>query len=361
MKRKKKMILVIFIVIVVIFIIAALIILPPSNGKIPAFKDEKGNVIPNSISEKTWIDVDDSKIGLIIVGENKDNPVLLFCGGGPGIPEYLLESFYGSALIKNFVVVYFDYRGTGLSYKKVDSDEMNTERYLKDVEFITDYLRNRFAKEKIYLMGHSFGTYIGLNSANNHPEKYHAYLAVSQIVNQKESELIAYDYMLKEYKKNNNKSMVSKLKKYNITDEEDYNKYKTSNVRDKSMHGLGIGTTRKMDDVIKGIFFPSLKCKAYTIKERINIWKGKTASNSFKVTDESFNFNAFDSIDSIDIPIYFFAGKYDYTCAEQLQKKYYDYINAPYKKYYLYENSAHSPIFEEYDKTNNYIKEILNK
>ena len=355
------MILVIFIVIVVIFIIATLIILPPSNGKIPAFKDEKGNVIPNSISEKTWIDVDDSKIGLIIVGENKDNPVLLFCGGGPGIPEYLLENFYGSALTKHFVVVYFDYRGTGLSYKKVDKNNMTSERYLKDVDEITDYLIKRFNTEKVYLMGHSFGTYIALNAANIHPEKYHAYLTVSQNVNQKESELIAYDYMLKEYEKNNNKSMVSKLKKYNIKDEEDFNKYKTSNIRDKSMHDLGIGTTRKMKGVIKGIFFPSLKCKAYTIKERINIWKGKAASNSFKVTDESFNFNAFDSINSIDIPIYFFAGKYDYTCAEQLQKKYYNYINAPYKKYYLYENSAHSPIFEEYDKTDNYIKEILNK
>lgn len=206
------MILFIFIVIVVIFIITTLIILPPSNGKIPVFKDEKGNVIPNSISEKTWIDVDDSKIGLIIVGENKDNPVLLFCGGGPGIPEYLLESFYSSALTKHFVVVYFDYRGTGLSYKKVDPNEMNTERYLTDVEFITDYLRNRFDKEKIYLMGHSFGTYIGLNSAKNHPEKYEAYLAVSQVTDQMESEYIAYDYMIEEYKKKNDSSMVSKLK-----------------------------------------------------------------------------------------------------------------------------------------------------
>ena len=257
------MILVIFIVIVVIFIIATLIILPPSNGKIPAFKDEKGNVIPNSISEKTWIDVDDSKIGLIIVGENKDNPVLLFCGGGPGIPEYLLENFYGSALTKHFVVVYFDYRGTGLSYKKVDNNNMTSERYLKDVDEITDYLIKRFNTEKVYLMGHSFGTYIALNAANIHPEKYHAYLTVSQNVNQKESELIAYDYMLKEYEKNNNKSMVSKLKKYNIKDEEDFNKYKTSNIRDKSMHDLGIGTTRKMKSVIKGLFFPSLKCNAY--------------------------------------------------------------------------------------------------
>lgn len=127
------------------------------------------------------------------------------------------------------------------------------------------------------------------------------------------------------------------------------------------MHKLGVGTTRNMNSVISGLFFPSLRVKAYTIAERINIWKGKKASNKFKVSDESHDFNAFDDVKSLEIPIYFFAGKYDYTCVESLQRKYYDNVNAPYKKYYLYENSAHSPIFEEYDKTNNYIKEILNK
>lgn len=352
------MVLFIFIVIVVIFIITTLIILPPSNGKIPTFKDEKGNVIPNSISEKTWIDVNDGKLGLIIIGENKNNPVLLVCGGGPGIPEYLLENFYPSALTKHFVVVYFDYRGTGLSYSTIDENKLTKELYLNDVDEVTDYLRDRFNQDKIYLMGHSFGTYIGLYAAYNHPEKYEAYLAQSQTVNQKESEYIAYDYMLNEYKKLGDKSMVSKLEKYNI--KESYETY-FAKIRDKAMHKLGVGSTRNMKSVITGLFFPSLRVKEYTIKERLNIWKGKIASKNFKVNKESDDVNLFEEIKELQIPIYFFAGKYDYTCTESLQKKYYDFIKAPKKKYYLYENSAHSPIYEEYDKTNNYIKEILNK
>ena len=83
------------------------------------------------------------------------------------------------------------------------------------------------------------------------------------------------------------------------------------------------------------------------------------ASKKFKVTGDGFNFNAFENIKSLDIPIYFFAGKYDYTCNQDLQRKYYEFINAPEKRYYLYENSAHSPIFEDDEKTDEALREIL--
>lgn len=349
----------IFILIVLLFIIM-FIVLPPSKGKIPVFKDENGNVIADSIAEKIWIDIDNEKIGMILVGENRNNPVLLVCGGGPGIPEYLLESFYPSALTKHFVVAYFDYRGTGLSYNKVDSSEMTSERFLDDVDKITDYLRNRFDQDKVYLMGHSFGSYIALNASYNHPEKYEAYLAVSQIVDTRESEIRAFNYMKEAFK--NDKSMLAGFNKYDIvSSEEDYNQYRSSMLRDKGMHSLGIGSARNMKDVIKDLFFPSLRVKAYTIGERINIWKGKISSNDFAVRKDTANFNAFEKIKSLDIPIYFFAGKYDYTCNESLQLDYYNFIKAPVKKYYLYENSAHSPIYEEKEVTDKYIKEILNK
>lgn len=362
MGQIKKIILIIIMVIMGLLVITTLILLPPSNGDLPAFYDENGAVLTNSIVEKTWVDINGSKLGLIIIGEDKNNPILLVCGGGPGIPEYLMESFYPSVLTKHFVVVYFDYRGTGLSYEKVDPNKMTTKQYLNDVDTITDYIRNRFNTEKIYLMGHSFGTYIGLNAAHNHPEKYDAYFAMSQMTIPKKSEIMAYDYMLNEYKKRNDSSKVSEFEKYPIKDsEEAFVEYRTSSLRDDGMHELGVGTTRNMSSVIYDIFFPSLRCKAYTMVERINIWRGKIASNKFKVTADGFNYNTFEKIKSIDIPIYFFAGKYDYTCNEELQRKYYEFIKAPNKKYYLYENSSHSPVFEDNEMTDNVLKEILNK
>lgn len=311
--------------------------------------------------EKGKVTINDTELGFFLLGEDKKKPVLLVCGGGPGIPEYLLEDLYPSVLSKHFIVCYFEYRGTGLSFDKdVDPKKMTTELYLSDIDGMTEYLRHRFQTEKIYIMGHSFGTYMALNTVYRHPEKYTAYLAVSQNTNQQESEYRAYDYMIEQYTKRHNSKMVSKFKEYPIYDsKEAFNEYCTSGLRDKAMHELGVGTARDMHSVVSELFFPSLRCKAYTMGERINIWRGKVKANHFAVTDDAFHFNAFKNIEKLEIPVYFFAGRHDYTCCESLQEEYYQKLNAPEKRYYLYPDAAHSPVFEDAEQTDKYLKEII--
>ncbi len=116
---KNKMLLIA--IILVLIILAVLLIMPPSFGKLP-----KGHVL----SEKTFLEVDGARLGVILLSDNTDNPVLLVCGGGPGIPQYLMESFYPSVLPEFFTVCYFDYRGTGLSFdSSIDSGSMTTDRF----------------------------------------------------------------------------------------------------------------------------------------------------------------------------------------------------------------------------------------
>ncbi len=334
---------------------AVLIILPPSRGRLPESKS------PNGLSERVELEVDGGSLGLFIISQDINNPVLIVCGGGPGIPQYLLEYFYQSPIPDVFTVCYWDYRGTGGSYDPgIDPAEMTTERYLKDTQAVTDYLRTRFSQDKIYIMGHSFGTYIAAKSVQDHPEKYTAYIAMSQIVDQVESENIAFDYMKEEYRKAGNDKMVSEFEKYHISESrEEFDVYCKSGLRDKAMHELGVGTTRKMDNVITGIFFPSLRCTTYTQKERIEIWKGKKLSSDFPVSADTHLINAFEDIPSMEIPVYFMVGKYDYTCLADLQIKYYEELDAPKKKLYLFENSAHSPLYEEYDKAKHALEEIV--
>jgi len=123
-----------------------------------------------------------------------------------------------------------------------------------------------------------------------------------------------------------------------------------SDLRDTAMHDLGVGTARDMSSVISGIFFPSLRNTAYTPAERINIWRGKVFTGKTPIASSHLFFNAFDEIPKIDIPIYFFAGVYDYTVCYSLQKEYYEQIQAPLKAFYTFSNSAHSPLFEEAEK-----------
>ena len=360
-KRVRKMIVIIS-ALVAVLLLVGLIIFPPSKGDIPQFYNEHGEIAEGSIAEKYFLEVDGVDLGMIVIAKDTSNPVLLVCGGGPGIPEYLLESMYPSRLADKFVVCYIEYRGTGLSYSSdINPEDMTTERYIADVAAVTEYLSERFSQEKIYIMGHSFGSYVAIKTIQQYPDYYHAYIAMAQNCNQIESEYLAYDYMKAQYEQSGNTKMTKKFDDCPIRESDEmYEKYFSSSLRDTAMHELGVGTTRDMHSVITGIFFPSLRCKAYTWQERINIWRGKGASTQFPVVDDSTHFNAFNETPSIQIPVYFFAGKYDYTCCYSLQREYYEHVNAPIKRFYTFDNSAHSPIFEEPENAMQFIEEILN-
>ncbi len=108
---------------------------------------------------------------LELLADDVSNPVLLVCGGGPGIPQYLLEDSCPSALPTVFTVCYWDYRGTGASFRSdADAADMTTERYVRDALAVTDYLAQRFSNDKIYIMGHSFGTYLALKTVQVYPD-----------------------------------------------------------------------------------------------------------------------------------------------------------------------------------------------
>ena len=174
-------------------LIAFLIILPPGKGEMKPFLDEDGNVLEGSISEKLFVDINDTTLGMFLVGKDETNPVLLFLGGGPGIPEYFLEKEYPTGLEEEFVVCYLEYRGTSLSYDpEIDPETISGQQYVEDAVAVTRYLQKRFGQEKIYLMGHSYGTEIALNTVSQYPELYLAYIAMSQKTDQKESEFLAY-------------------------------------------------------------------------------------------------------------------------------------------------------------------------
>lgn len=344
---------------VLLFAVAVLFLLPPGLGKLPKIEG------PNALSEKLTVQADDgAKLGTIILSKDSGNPPLLVCGGGPGIPQYLMESMFGSPLTDLFTVCYWDYRGTGLSYRDdISADEMTSDRYIADTLRMTDYLADRFGRDKIYIMGHSFGTYIALKTVQAYPEKYVCYIAMAQIVNQAESEKIAFDYMKGEYEKAGNVKMVREFQKRDISkSEEAYIDYCASGLRDKAMHDLGVGTARNMRSVIRGIFLPSLRIRAYTQAERIHIWQGKIKSNKCPASrDTRTAFNALQDVPVLEVPVYFLAGAHDYTCCTSLQVQYYEAVKAPDKALFVFEESAHSPLYEEHERGRQVLEEIVER
>jgi pimeloyl-ACP methyl ester carboxylesterase len=349
-KRKiKTLICILLVIAIAIMFLFVGVLLVMSPGKIKQFTDENGRKIKNSIAEKCFVEINGVKIGMIIKSKDILNPVLLFVHGGPGMPEYFLTEDYPTRLEDYFTVVYWDQRGAGLSYSSnIDKSTLSIDQYIDDTIAVTNYLRERFGQEKIYLMAHSWGTYFSIQAVQKAPKLYKAYIAVAQVTDINESEKLAYKYMLDYYSKAGDTKTLEKLKENNYLSE-GYDK-----IRDDIMHRSGIGTIHDMKSVVTGIFFPSLKNREYTLGEKINLWRGKLLLN--KNTQLKMKADLRKTVTKLDVPTYFFSGEFDYTVNYKMAEEYLKQIEAPIKGFYLFKNSAHSPIFEDPNKVTQIIK-----
>jgi pimeloyl-ACP methyl ester carboxylesterase len=320
-----------------------------SPGTPKPFLDATGRSIPSSISEKIWLDINGAKQGMVIRGTSVTNPVLLVVHGGPGMPEYFFTDQYPPELEDLFTIVWWDQRGAGLSYDRhLPAASMSIEQYISDTLAVTDYLRQRFNQDKIYLLGHSWGSFIAIQAAARSPQRYHAYLGTGQMVFQLESEEMAYDYMLAAYRQAGDLAMVHDLEAAPVSmttgTPQAYLK-----LRDKAMHQLGIGTMHDMSSVITGIFLPSWTFQGYTLQEKVGLWRGRSFSQGFGLWEQFIRVDLRKVVPRLQIPVYFLEGKHDYTCNTQLAREYFRSLDAPVKGFYEFDNSAHSPVFEQPD------------
>jgi len=333
------------------------VLLACSPGKAKPFVDERGKPLEGSISEKIFVNINGVELGMFIKGKDSTKPVLLYLHGG--MPEYFLTQKYPTGIEDYFTVVWWEQRGSGLSYSAdIPPETMTLDQMISDTKEVTNYLSKRFGQDKIYLMGHSGGTFIGLQVASEAPELYYAYIGVAQMSNQLKSERLAYEYMLKQYRERGNKKMVRKLEAAPVTTTDGIpDAYVV--LRDLAMHSLGIGTTHDIHSVITGIFLPSLTCREYTLFEKVNMWRGKSRSGISILWANMLTTDLSKQVPELKIPVYFFEGVYDYTVSYILAKDYFEKLKAPIKGFYTFEKSAHSPLFEEPAKMQQILREDI--
>lgn len=299
----------------------------------------------DAVKEKLFIEINGIKQGMFLQSKNTKNPVLLFLHGGPGSPEIAFTQKYPTGLEKLFTVCWWEQRGSGMSYNhKIPPQEMTLEQMISDTIEVVYYLRKRFGKKKIYVMGHSWGSFLGVLVVHQVPELFHAYIGIGQVARQLESERLAYRFMLREFRKSNNQKMVKKLKGFRIDKGEEIS-FKYLAVRSEGMNMLGIGVMRQltsMTDCVKIV----LGFRGYTIKEKLNFPLGSSFSLKY-FWDLVIQTDLIKQVPELKIPIYIFQGKYDYQVSYDIAKQFAQKINAPIKGFYTFEHSAHSPCFEE--------------
>ena len=169
---------------------------------------------PDSISEKFVMDINGAPNGFFINSKNKDNPVLLLVSSGPGTDDYVFTDKYKDMKLEDeFTVVYWDYRDMGIAYdKNFETGSITLENILKDTEAVTEYLKTRFGKDRIFIMGFSGGTHIALRAAREHPENYCALINMAQVVTDgPEQDALIYDFMKNIFEDRGDRASLKKL------------------------------------------------------------------------------------------------------------------------------------------------------
>ena len=351
-----------------VMLIGLLVILIYSPGKLPPLKDENGKVIPGSISEKVWLEIGGIKQGMFIRGENPKNPVILYLHGGPGEPmlQFIQPLEKSERLEKYFTVCYWDQRGSGMTYSKsTDPSTMTIWQMVEDTREVTEYLISHFGQEKIYLLGQSWGTYLGVKTVENYPEYYLAYIGIGQAVNTVESERLAYDYMMGHAKEIDDKEVISDLEKYDMSDFPWFDKddlswfHYLAKSRSDTLNKYGMGRMHQgvsFRDILKAFFL----FKGYTLREKINWFIGEDFSMvrlfpivlSDSLSETSLEF---------EIPFYIIHGGFDYVTSLTIAEEYLSVLQAPKKEFFTFPGSAHSPNLEEPEKFVEIVRKIISE
>lgn len=317
-----------------------------SPGRPAPLRDADRNLIPGSLSERATVEIGRIPQSMIIQSVDPANPVLLFLHGGPGMTEFFMEQEYPTGLERHFTMVWWEQRGAGMSFSaEIPPQTMTMAQMISDTIEVADYLRARFGQDRILLLGHSWGSYLGIQVAAKAPDRFLAYVGMAQIVHQLRSEVMAHDFLLGAYKARGDAGMVRKLEAAPVSMEGGLSPA-WMRLRDAAMHGAGVGHTRDISSVVTGIFLPVWRVRAYTLMDKINVWRGKRWSRPF-FWEELLRDDLSARLTKFELPMYFFVGSYDQTASPTLSRAYFDAIDAPVKGFCAFKNSAHSPLFEE--------------
>ncbi len=301
---------------------------------------------PNSIAELQRLPLGGFEQWLLMRGNDRDNPVLLWLHGGPGSSQMPVAHALDKELEKHFIVVHYDQRGAGKSNTRdFDESTMVYEQFLSDVHELTQYLKKRFNAEKIFILGHSWGTQIALEMASRFPQDYHTCISVGQVVNQGLSHQIAYAWLLETLQKENKSRDLEKLKQLGPPPYTDHKTFVTFiQMVDRYKGSFDVGFTT--------LGWMALQSPEYSVKDLLRWFNGSNRGSGVMWHEDQYqNFNAMKDIPSVSIPIYFLQGKQDYNTPLEAVELYYEVLDAPKGKHLIvFDSSAHTPFFGEPEK-----------
>ena len=278
------------------------------------------------------------------------NPVLLFVHGGPGVCDrsWVMPK-QSEYLADKFIMVCWDQRMAGKNYRadKV-SQKMTLDQQVEDMHDVVMYLVNRFKQEKIYVVGHSWGTILSCLYLPKYPENVKAYVGMGQFVNGPLNEKMSYDFVVNYAKEHNDQKALKDLAEIGEPKEGLYaGGLDALMVQRNYMTKFGGGSWKEKENIFKSVLVPFLTSGEYkVIPDLFRYWKG-TYHCLRQLWPDVVKLRYDETVKKLDVPVYLFQGDHDQNTPTVLAKKWFDELEAPYKEYVPFHESAHSPIKEE--------------
>lgn len=295
----------------------------------PQIRDAQGQVVPGSIASLEQVTLGGVPQSILIRGWNRNNPILLMLHGGPGMPQMYLAYRFQRELEKDFVVVQWDRRGAGKSYsRQVPPQSLKVEQLISDTHQLVELLRDRFHQPKVFVAGHSWGTYLGMLAVQRYPDLFYAYVGMGQMTDSEQARKVRHDFLLQRARETRNQEALRDLE---------------SGSDEKWLFQFG-GELRNATGWWT-LLAMGLRAPEYTAADAFRIPAGLRLYAQHM--DASGHGELVHEVSAVQVPVYFFLGRHDYNTPSELAVTYLETLRAPRKKVVWFEESAHFPFLEE--------------
>ena len=320
----------------------------------PPFVDADGKQTPGSLALIEWMQLGGIPQWTLQRARDADQPLLLAIHGGPGAVEAEGYRAFNAELEDHFLVVHWHQRGSGWTMDRdAGFGDVNGARIYQDLEELVGVLKKKYNREKVYIIGHSWGSILGLRYAYEHPENVAAYVGVGQVSNSRESEKRGCKFVLAGARAADDAAGIEEInlacrfvtdESLRFTPEEMMIQRNYLAAYGGALHGpVGVS------DLLLGI----LGTDEGTLSGLVRTFEGSMGSME-NIWPEMMAFDA-TPWTQFKVPVYFAIGRHDYQVNAALSASYFDTIEAPCKGVRWFESSAHFSLFEEADAFNRFV------
>ncbi|MFN2475527.1 MAG: alpha/beta fold hydrolase [Chthoniobacterales bacterium] len=305
----------------------------------------------NRVDETFEVTLGGARQVVNVRGADRANPVILFVHGGPGAVEMPIAWSFQRPWEDFFTVVQWDQRGAGRSFLLEDSNTLaptlKPERYRDDAIELIELLCRRYDKRKVLLLGHSWGSVVGLSVAAKRPDLLYGYIGMGQVIDFIENERVGLDWTLERAREDKNDEAIHALEALRpYPAPEGLDQEKMTVERRWNIHYGGLAWGRDNGDFY---FHAARLSPLYTAADR-KAWDDGSEFTIKHVWSQLAKLS-FKDLHKLDVPVMLFLGRHDYTAPSPIAQSWLNQVDAPKKQIVWFENSAHLPMLEEPGRT----------